>query len=92
MTQGPLDKFDLYNKHGIPERFHYKNNDRVTDIVLVAKEGYAFGTTFFQDVKELNQRENRTHLLANKYGFAGYDNELESMQSLLIIRQTDEHH
>ena len=46
--KGPLDKYDLYNKHGIPDRFHYKNNERVTDIVLVAKEGYAFGTTFFQ--------------------------------------------
>jgi hypothetical protein len=49
--QGPLDKYDLYNKHGIPERFHYKNSDRVTDIVLLAKEGYAFGTTFFQVFK-----------------------------------------
>jgi hypothetical protein len=41
---------------------------------------------YFQDVKQLNRRENRTHLLSNKYGFAGYDNELDSMQSLLILR------
>jgi hypothetical protein len=42
-----------------------------------------------QDVKQLNRRENRSHLLSNKYGFAGYDNELDSMQSLLILRQGD---
>ena len=57
MMRGNKDnKFDLYNKHDIPKEYHYKNSERVTDIVLVAKEGYAFATTFFDDVKELNKR------------------------------------
>ena len=50
------DKFNLYNKHGIPDQYKYKNNDRVTDIVLVAKEGFAFASTFYKEVKELNLR------------------------------------
>jgi hypothetical protein len=52
----------------------------------VANELKNMQNKILQDVKQLNRRENRTHLLSNKYGFAGYDNELDSMQSLLILR------
>ena len=33
--------YDVYLKEDIPERFHYKNNDRVTSIVVFAKPGYS---------------------------------------------------
>ena len=31
---------DVYLKEDLPERFHYKNNDRITSIVIVAHPGY----------------------------------------------------
>ena len=53
---GDTDKYNLYNKHGIPDQYKYKNNDRVSDIVLVAKEGFAFASSFYKEVKDLNLR------------------------------------
>ena len=31
----------VYHKEDIPERLHYKNNERVPSIVVVADPGYA---------------------------------------------------
>lgn len=36
------EKFNVYTKNGVPEKLHYRNNGRVQDIVLVAREGYVF--------------------------------------------------
>jgi len=85
LQTGPLDKYDLYTKHLLPDRYHYKNNDRVSDIVLVAKEGFVFASDFWADVKKLNKEQKRPDSLNNMYGKAGYDNTLESMQSLIIL-------
>ena len=30
----------VYLKEELPERFHYKNNDRITSIVILAEPGY----------------------------------------------------
>ena len=55
------------------------------DIVLVAREGFVFGPQFWVDVKKLNREHGRAESLSNKYGVAGYDNQLESMQSVVIL-------
>ena len=87
LQQGDLEKYDLYTKNLIPDRYHYKNNDRIDeyDIVLVAKEGFVFASDFWAEVKKLNKEQNRPSNLNNKYGKAGYDNTLDSMQSLIIL-------
>jgi len=86
LMRGAMDKFVLYDKHHIPEELHYGKCERVTPIVLLAKEGFVFAQPFFKEVKEINIRANRSSLLSNKYGMAGYDNALESMQSFLVMR------
>jgi len=85
LQKGDLDKYDLYTKNLMPDRYHYKNNDRVDDIVLVAKEGFVFASDFWAEVKQLNKEQKRQSNLNNKYGKAGYDNALDSMQSLIIL-------
>jgi len=85
LQKGDLDKYDLYTKNLMPDRYHYKNNDRVDDIVLVAKEGFVFASDFWAEVKQLNKEQKRPSNLNNKYGKAGYDNALDSMQSIIIL-------
>eukprot|EP00090_Calanus_glacialis_P045876 TRINITY_DN8762_c0_g1_i2.p1 TRINITY_DN8762_c0_g1~~TRINITY_DN8762_c0_g1_i2.p1 ORF type:complete len:580 (+),score=132.33 TRINITY_DN8762_c0_g1_i2:291-2030(+) len=85
LQTGDLEKYDLYTKNLMPDRYHYKNNDRVDDIVLVAKEGFVFASDFWAEAKKLNKEQNRPSNLNNKYGKAGYDNALDSMQSLIIL-------
>ena len=40
MTEGNPNMV-VYHKEDIPERLHYKNNERVPSIVVVADPGYA---------------------------------------------------
>lgn len=80
------DKFDLYTKHLVPERFHYRDNSRVAEIVLVAKEGFVFASDFWAEVKSLNRGGRREGKLDNKYGKAGYDPSLGSMEAVLILQ------
>ena len=84
LSKGPRDLYDLYIHKDIPEDYHYKHNDRVGAMTLVAKEGFAFFDVW-SDFKDLNSEHARKDLLENKYGIAGYDNSLESMQSLVIL-------
>ena len=35
-------KFLVYKRADIPKRFHFSNNTRVGDILVTAKNGYAF--------------------------------------------------
>ena len=78
------EKFDFYIRSKIPNSLHYRNSDRVGIITLVAKEGFAFEDVF-HDFKILETEHRRSSDLGNKYGLAGYDNSLETMQSLVIL-------
>jgi len=41
--------FSVFKKDQLPDRWHMKNNTRLTDIIyLLAKPGYAFWETFYQ--------------------------------------------
>lgn len=57
----------VYLKQDIPDRFHYKNNIRITPIILVADEGWTIV-------------QNGT---ASRRGDHGYDNALPSMHPFL---------
>ena len=52
---------------------------------LFLLQRFVFASDFWAEVKKLNKEQNRPSNLTNKYGKAGYDNALESMQSLLIL-------
>jgi len=78
------DKFDIYIQNSIPDRFHYKHNDRVGAITLVAKETFAFSDVW-KEFKKLDLEHKRPESLSNHYGLAGYDNDLDSMQSIIIL-------
>ena len=84
-TSSDKDKFDLYTRRLVPQEYHYSGNSRVSEIVLVAKEGFAFAFDFWTEVKTLNRQANRQASLDNKYGKAGYDPRLESMEAALVM-------
>ena len=48
-------------------RFHYRENERVGVITLVAKEGFAFSDVW-TDFKQLNLEHQRPETLISKYG------------------------
>lgn len=50
-----------YLKKDIPERLHYKNNERIQQILLVADEGW----TIVQRGKTLTKRKSLPFLLSN---------------------------
>ena len=85
LQTAPTEKFDYYIRSKLPDSLHYKNSDRVGIITLVAKEGFAFEDVF-HEFKILDTEHQRPADLGNKYGLAGYDNSLVSMQSLVILR------
>jgi len=67
LRAGNSISMDVYLKEEIPERYHYRNNDRITNIVVFAKPGYScysFFTGFHPNTGE-----------------HGYDNGLENMRA-----------
>ena len=84
-TSSDKDKFDLYTRRLVPQEYHYSGSSRVSEIVLVAKEGFAFAFDFWTEVKSLNRQAGRQASLDNKYGKAGYDPRLESMEAALLM-------
>ena len=62
LRDGP-EKFGLnytvYLKERIPERWHYRHNPRVTDILLVADLGYMFTTPSFNHTLQYYQQMGR---------------------------------
>ena len=88
--QGSSDmktKSFLWTRKGIPKRLHLGNSSRLGDIVLLAKEGFAFHHNFWPWVEESLQAVEEDHgqELGHCYGYAGYDNTLDSMASVLIM-------
>lgn len=58
-----------YLKESIPERLHYRNNDRVQPVILVADEGWTIV---------------ETGTVLPRLGAHGYDNSLPSMHPFLV--------
>ena len=54
-TSSDKDKFDLYTRRLVPQEYHYSGSSRVSEIVLVAKEGFAFAFDF--TISEIQQEE-----------------------------------
>jgi len=67
LRAGNSISMDVYLKEEIPERYHYRDNDRITNVVVFARPGYScysFFTGFHPNTGE-----------------HGYDNGLENMRA-----------
>jgi len=67
LRAGNSNSMDVYLKKDLPDRWHYKNNDRVTEVVVTAKPGYSVYSLF-------------TGFHPNT-GEHGYDNKFENMRA-----------
>jgi len=64
--------FSTYTKDNIPSHYHYKNNNRAPNILLVAKNKYL-----------IQRSQNERHFLANRKASHGYDpNNMKSMRGI----------
>jgi len=68
----PFPNFDTYLKDEILDRWHFKNNVRIKDMLLVADEGWSI----------LNVKNPRPDWIG--LGTHGYDNQLWSMHGILL--------
>lgn len=64
----------VYRKDQVPERWHFRDNPRITSVVAVAEEGWVIGT------RDLVKRVPSY----GEGGAHGYDNSLQSMQALFV--------
>ncbi|MEZ4815023.1 MAG: ectonucleotide pyrophosphatase/phosphodiesterase [Bdellovibrionota bacterium] len=67
--------YKVYQKKNIPARFHYKNSDRIPDLLLVGSEGTA-----------ITARVPFFKTRGSTKGAHGYDNNLASMQAVFMTR------
>lgn len=63
--------FVVYKKEDVPEIYHYKRNERISPILLVAREGYDF-------------HDNSSSKHNGSYGNHGYNNSVDSMHPFFI--------
>jgi predicted AlkP superfamily pyrophosphatase or phosphodiesterase len=68
--------FRLYRREQMPERYHFRNNDRIPPLVLIADEGW------FITPRSAVEQAERTLLKATH----GFDPELESMGGVFIAQ------
>ncbi|KAI1287053.1 Ectonucleotide pyrophosphatase/phosphodiesterase family member 5 [Halotydeus destructor] len=65
------DNVKFYEKKAIPEKWHFKHNHRIPDILAVAREGYSV-------------RKNPEANAWPQKGYHGYDNNLLSMRPIFF--------
>ena len=65
-----IDNANIYWKSNIPKRFHYRNNIRIPDLLIVANEGWSLMPL--------------GHGSSSPKGSHGYDNQLDNMKAIFI--------
>lgn len=73
------NRFQVYKKEDIPERYHIKNSPRTPELLLVADLGYTINTRSF-----INGRNNYP-----SGGAHGFDNREEEMWALFVASGPD---
>lgn len=68
----------IYRKSELPERFKYRDNERIAPLIVLPQEGWRLTTKERFDT--MSEDENTNKLT----GSHGYDNELESMRAVFI--------
>ncbi|XP_008182049.1 ectonucleotide pyrophosphatase/phosphodiesterase family member 5 isoform X2 [Acyrthosiphon pisum] len=71
--------FNVFKQDQLPDRWHMKNNTRLTDIIyLLAKPQYAFWDTYFEFILNGTTKEKF------KIGAHGYDNAEPQMRAIFM--------
>nr|NP_001013545.1 glycerophosphocholine cholinephosphodiesterase ENPP6 precursor [Danio rerio]Q5BKW7.1 RecName: Full=Glycerophosphocholine cholinephosphodiesterase ENPP6; Short=GPC-Cpde; AltName: Full=Choline-specific glycerophosphodiester phosphodiesterase; AltName: Full=Ectonucleotide pyrophosphatase/phosphodiesterase family member 6; Short=E-NPP 6; Short=NPP-6; Flags: Precursor [Danio rerio]AAH90903.1 Ectonucleotide pyrophosphatase/phosphodiesterase 6 [Danio rerio]AAI65573.1 Enpp6 protein [Danio rerio] len=80
------DNMNVYKKHEIPDRFHYKNGQFVSTLTLVAEPGW-----FITENKaKLPFWNNGTEAAGGwQHGWHGYDNEFVDMRGSFLAQGPD---
>lgn len=80
------DNMNVYKKHEIPDRFHYKNGQFVSTLTLVAEPGW-----FITENKaKLPFWNNGTEAAEGwQHGWHGYDNEFVDMRGFFLAQGPD---
>ncbi|MFT7664964.1 MAG: putative AlkP superfamily pyrophosphatase or phosphodiesterase [Planctomycetota bacterium] len=63
-------------RRDLPDRFHWRNNDRIPPVVALADEGWTI----------LRQSSIESFMAANSGGAHGFDNQAASMQGIFMAR------
>ncbi|KAI8970385.1 alkaline-phosphatase-like protein [Mycotypha africana] len=69
--------FEVYLKKDMPDRYHYKNSDRITPIVAIPEVGYTFVTH-----SEIAKKGGKFR----KGGNHGYDNLADEMRGIFLAK------
>ncbi|CAF1033645.1 unnamed protein product [Rotaria sp. Silwood1] len=64
----------IYKKQDIPNRYHYKNNSRIGDLIIIVDAGYELHRRSFHGGISVN--------LSTIHGNHGYDNQIDSMKTI----------
>lgn len=76
------DGVEVYTKDTMPERYHFKNNDRIAPLWAIPKTGWAIVERSDFDVKEAS----KTGEIYHPRGIHGYDHEHPLMRAIFIAR------
>ena len=74
--------FDVYTRETMPERYHFRNNDRIAPLWIVPKAGWAVVGKEEFDVMEAVASGKEYH----PKGLHGYDHEHPLMRSIFVAR------
>ncbi|CAG9837258.1 unnamed protein product [Diabrotica balteata] len=77
--------FKVYRKRSFPRRWHYKNNTRTPDLLVMADVGYGLEDLII-DARKYGRRHNLTLTNSTEFGVHGYDNTVEAMRPFFMAR------
>ncbi|XP_074646415.1 glycerophosphocholine cholinephosphodiesterase ENPP6-like isoform X1 [Tubulanus polymorphus] len=82
--KGRSPHFDIYRKPEIPERWHFKNNDRIPELVILAKTGYSVVDGYGRSPGMWGYKDT-----GPARGNHGFDPAIKSMKSIFMATGPD---
>ncbi|KAL5338879.1 alkaline-phosphatase-like protein [Aspergillus crustosus] len=76
------DAIEIYKRENMPDRYHFKNNDRIAPLWVIPKTGWAIVERPDFDVKTAQQNGDIYH----PRGVHGYDHEHPLMRAIFVAR------
>ncbi|KAL2817310.1 alkaline-phosphatase-like protein [Aspergillus granulosus] len=76
------DAIEIYTRENIPDRYHFKNNDRIAPLWVIPKTGWAIVERPEHDVKAMQHNGDVYH----PKGIHGYDHEHPLMRAIFVAR------
>ncbi|CAF1370640.1 unnamed protein product [Adineta steineri] len=76
LTQIPHS--NTYKKENLPDRYHYKTNSRIGDLIIIVEPGYELHRRSFRICEDGGTRVD----LNTIHGNSGYDNQIDSMKTI----------